>query len=178
MQDAVNAVADAQFVLLRLEMDVGGAVLEGLPNDLVDEFDDAGLLVAFGDLLVLDQQFQRLVVAGHFVQGFGADAVILFEGLFQFVLGGQAEGDRLAGVELDGVEHGGVERIADGDEEAAVLEFGGEDGILEGDFGGDLLARFGGDIHLGNLDERPAERLGERLEENVLGGTAFAGDET
>ncbi len=178
MEDAVNAIADAQLVLLRLEMDVSGAVLEGLPNDLVDELDDAGFLVAFRDFLVLDQQFQRLVGAGHFVQGFSANPVVLFEGLFQFVLGGEGEGNRLAGVELDGVEHGGVERVADGDEEAAVLEFGGEDGVLEGDFGGNLLAGIGRDIELGNLDERPAERLGERLEENVLGGTAFAGDET
>jgi hypothetical protein len=63
VQDAVDAVADAQFVLGRLEMDVGGAVLEGLPDDLVDELDDAGFLVALGDLLVLaDEQFERLVI--------------------------------------------------------------------------------------------------------------------
>ena len=63
VQDAVNAVADAQFVLLRFEVNVRGAVLVGFPDDLVDELDDAGFLVALGDFLVADQQFQRFVLA-------------------------------------------------------------------------------------------------------------------
>ena len=63
VQDAVNAVADAQLVLRRLEVDVRRAVLVGFPDDLVDELDDAGFLVALGDFLVLaDEQFQRLVL--------------------------------------------------------------------------------------------------------------------
>ena len=90
----------------------------------------------------------------------------------------EAELHRLARVELDGVEHGGVEGIADGDEQLAVLEFGGEDGVLEGDLGGDFLAGLGGDIHLGDFDEGPAQGLGQRLQENVVGGAAFAGHET
>ena len=63
MQDAVDAVADAQFVFGRLEMNVRRAILERFPDDLVDELDDAGFLVAFGDFLVLaDEQFDRLVL--------------------------------------------------------------------------------------------------------------------
>ena len=112
VQDAVDAVADAQLVLRRLEMNVRRAVLEGLPDDLVDELDDAGFLVALGDFLVLaDQQFERLVL-GHLVERFGADAVVLLERLLDFDLGGQGKLHRAAGVEPHRVEHRRVERVA------------------------------------------------------------------
>jgi hypothetical protein len=82
VQDAVNAVADAEFILLRLEMDVRRAVFERFPDNLVHELDDAGLLVAFGDFLVVgDFQLHRLGFA-HFIQGFGADAVVFLQGFF------------------------------------------------------------------------------------------------
>ena len=46
VQHAVHAIADAQVVFHRFEVDVGGAFLERFPDDLVDELDDAGFLVA------------------------------------------------------------------------------------------------------------------------------------
>ena len=52
MENAVDAIADAQFVFRRLEVDVRRAVFERFPHDLIDEFDDAGFLVAFGDFFV------------------------------------------------------------------------------------------------------------------------------
>ena len=52
MQDAVDAISDAQFVFGRLKVNVGGAILVGLPDDLIDELDDAGFLVALGNFLV------------------------------------------------------------------------------------------------------------------------------
>ena len=78
VQDAVDAVADAQFVFRRLEMNIRRAIFERFPDDLVDELDDARFLVALGDFLVFaDQQFERFVL-GQFVERLGADAVILF----------------------------------------------------------------------------------------------------
>ena len=168
VQDAVNAVADAQLVLRRLEMDVRGAVLEGLPYNLVDKLDDAGFLVAFGDLLVLDQQLQRLVVLGDFVECFRAHAVELLEAFLDFGVGGQRESHRDPRVELDGAEHGAVKGVADGDLQLAVLELSGKDRVLEGDLGGDALAGFRGHVRLGDIDKRPAQRLGQFLEEGLL----------
>ena len=112
VQDAVNAVADAQLVFRRLEMNVRRAVLERLPDDLVDELDDAGFLVALGDFLVLaHQQFERLVF-GHLIERLGADAVILLERLLDLDLGGQGKPHRAARVEPHRVEHRRVERVA------------------------------------------------------------------
>ena len=91
VQNAVDAVADAQFVFGRLKMNVRRAVLVSFPDDLVDELDDAGFLVAFGDFLVFaDQQFERLVL-GDFIEGFRAHAVVSFQRLFDLRLGRQRQ---------------------------------------------------------------------------------------
>jgi len=52
MQNAVDAIPNAQLVLGRLEVNVRRAVFISFPDDLVDEFDDAGFLVALGDFLI------------------------------------------------------------------------------------------------------------------------------
>src|SRR3974390_2666415 len=66
---------NAMLILRRLEMDVRRAVFERFPDDLVDELDDAGLLVAFGDFFVGGQiQFHRSGLS-HFIQRFGAFSI-------------------------------------------------------------------------------------------------------
>ena len=173
VQDAVNAVADAQLVFRRLKMDVRRAVFIRLPNDLVDELDDARLLVALGDFLILaHQQFERFVL-GHLVERFGADTVILLEGLFDFRLGGQGKPHRAARVEPHRVEHRGVERIAHHHLERAVRDLGGQNRVLEGDLGRDAVSGLGRDSQLGQIEIRPVERLGQLLEEEVFSQAAF-----
>ena len=177
MENAVNAVADAQLIFGGFKMNVRRTVLVSFPDDLVDELDDAGFLVALGDFLVFaDENIQRLFL-GHFVQRLSADAVIFFQRLFDFTLGRKREIDRTAGVEAHRIEHGGVERIADGDLEGAVLEVGGQGEKLEGDLGGDFVPGLGGNLHLAQVDERPAQDASQLLEEHVLAGAVFAADE-
>ena len=43
MEDAVDAEPDDEGVLLRIEMEVGGAVLGGLKDDRVDKADERGV---------------------------------------------------------------------------------------------------------------------------------------
>ena len=72
-------------------MNVRRAVLVRFPDDLVDELDDAGLLVALGDFLVLaDEQFERLSSSADLIKRFGADAVILFSAFSISALGASA----------------------------------------------------------------------------------------
>src|SRR5713226_1326491 len=177
VQNAVNAVADAQFVLRRLEMDVGRAVLKRLPDNLIDEFDDARFLVAFRDLLVLaHEQLDRLVL-GQFIEGFRADSVILFERLFDFPARRQRELDRGSGVKLHGIEHPGIERVADDDLQGVVLKIDRERVVLERDLGRDLVARFGRHGELAQIDKRPAQRARQLLQENLLRNAAFPANE-
>jgi hypothetical protein len=44
LEHAVDAVADPHLLLLRLEVDVGGAALDGLGDDALDELDDRRVL--------------------------------------------------------------------------------------------------------------------------------------
>src|SRR4029079_7546893 len=130
-------------------------------NDLVDELDDAGFLVAFGDLVVFaDEQLYRLVF-GPRVHVFGADTVVVLESLFDLHARSQSKLDGSAGVKPDCIEHGGVGRGADGDLDRTIHDLGGEHGILESDFGGDPVAGFGGDLEFGELQVLPVQSGGE-----------------
>ena len=44
VQHAVDAVADREVVLVRLDVDVAGPLVDRLEENLVDQLDDAGLL--------------------------------------------------------------------------------------------------------------------------------------
>src|ERR1051325_9458596 len=83
VQNAIDAVADAQFIFRRLEMNVRRTVLVRFPNDLVDELDDASLLIAFGNLFVAQIKIDRLVVVlGQLVEGLPAAARKFFFSFF------------------------------------------------------------------------------------------------
>ena len=177
MQNAVNAVANAQFILRRLKVYVRRAVLERLPDDLVDEFDDAGLLIVLGDFLVVgDFQFHRLVIA-HFIERFGADAVIFLQRLFDFSFRRERELHRHPRVEPHSIHHRGIEWIAYGHLQCAIVHVRGQDGILKRDLRGNFVPRLRRSCVLGQIQKWPAERLRQLLEKSVLGHAALAGDE-
>ncbi len=177
MQNAVNAVANAQFILRRLKVYVRRAVLERLPDDLVDEFDDAGLLIVLGDFLVVgDFQLHRFVNA-HFIERFGADAIVFLQRLFDFSLWRERELHRHPRIEPHGIHHRGIERIADDHLERAVVHVRGQHGILKRDLRGNFVPRLRRSCVLGQIQKWPAKRLPQLLEKSVLGQAALAGDE-
>ena len=178
MQNAVDAIPDAQFVFRRFKMNVRRAVLERFPDDLVDELDDARLLVVLGDFLVGGELQVHRIGLAHFIERFRADAVIFLQRLLDFHLGREGELHRHVRVELHRVHHRGVERIAHDDLQGAVFQRSRQDGILKGDLGGELVPRLGGDGQLGQVEIRPAERRREPLDENILGHAAFARHES
>ena len=176
VQDAVHAVTDAELILGRLEVNIGRPILERLPDDLVDELDHAGVLVALGDFLVLvEENLKRLVVVLEFLKRLGADAVKFLERLFDFAARRQRQLDGAAGVELHGIDHCRVERVADGHLERAVLGVDRQDEMLESHLGGHPLARLGGRADLFQVNETQIHRLGQALEEGVLGQPLFPG---
>ena len=177
MQDAVHAIADAELILRRLKMNVGRPILERLPNDLVDELDDTGVLVALGDLLVLvEENLKRiLLLVLELLECLGSDAVIFLERLFDFAARGQGKPNRAAGVELHGVDHRRVERVADGHLERAVLGVDRQDEMLERHLGRHPLARLGRWADVLQVDEPQLHRLGQALEERLLRQPLFPG---
>ncbi len=54
LEDAVDAVADDEFVLVGLDVGVGGAFADGLGEEVVDELDDGGFLGLLGVVGLLD----------------------------------------------------------------------------------------------------------------------------
>ncbi len=136
MQNAVDAVTDAQFVFGRFKVNVRRAVFEGFPDDLVDEFDDAGFLVAFGNFLVRRQAIPAARRRWTFRQGFRRRRRNIFSAPSRFrPWASSAKSHGRASVELDSTEHGRIKRIADGDMKLAVFELDRQNGELECDLG-------------------------------------------
>jgi len=110
MQHAVDAVADAQVVFQRFDVDIRAAVVMAFPDDLVDEFDDAGFLVEIAQVADGGPEVFveiELVAGDEAVEGIGADAVELLGGLFDVGGGGQGELDAQAGSQPQGVGQAG-----------------------------------------------------------------------
>ena len=138
-QNAIDAEADAVFLLVGFEMDVTGPGLHGFPQDGIDQLDDGRL---FGGRLQLGQRCLFLLVDGFAIVGV---AVVAESGHHRTQVLGAGVGVLLGGVVgvLNGLQDGGFvspERldVVPGDElqviQSAVV--GGVDhGDLEGSSG-------------------------------------------
>ncbi len=171
VQDAIGAVADAQVVFERFDVDVGGALVDGGADDLVDEIDDGGLgvflieLVGFlGELVV--ELFARATFE-DFLECFRTDAVALAQAVEDEFAGGHGPvmgfaterfGDELLAEHVEGVV---------GQEPDAVLVLpDGENVVAEGEANGELLPQFGRHFGFGLVPPRQA----------VVGG--YSGEES
>ena len=105
------------------QVNVRRAVLERLPNDLVDEFDDTGFLVAFRDFLVFANE--QLSGSSSAISSRGPRRHSIFKRFFDLILGSESELDGAMGVELHRTQKRRVERVAHHDLQDVVLEPGG-----------------------------------------------------
>ena len=112
VQDAVDAHADGEVLLGRFDVDVRGFEVDGLGEQVVDQFDDGGLLRHLAQLL-------RVVLREEALDGpLLADEV---EQAVDLVVGREVERHRAAGVEVgEGLEQAVVADVAG---EAAELAF-------------------------------------------------------
>ena len=177
VQNAVNAVPNAQLILGGFEMNVRRALIVSLPDDLVDELDDARLLIVAGDLLVdVDFQLQGLVL-GQLVQRFRTDAVILLQRLLNLDPGRERELHRTTGVELHRVHEIAAERVAHGHLQGAVFELHRHHRMLERDLRRDPLPGVHRDVQAGQIHRVPAELFSQPAHELVRPETRLTSEE-
>ena len=144
VEDAVNADADAEVAFEGLDVDIGGAFDDGFADDLVDEFDDAGLGVVVGDVEggVLFEGFVGAVVFEDFLEDIGTDAIGGAECAEELGAGGELPADFFAVELLLGEAASGlVEDVVGGEGDGVALLRDGEDVVLEDEAAGQELQR-------------------------------------
>jgi len=100
-EDAVNAVADGELLFGRLDVDVGGAFLDGVEDEVVDEADDGGLASHLGEVQVVLRRGHNLDVvfldAGDDLVDLDVAGFLLLEGFGDSGEIGAADNDGLNG---------------------------------------------------------------------------------
>ena len=171
VQDAVDAEPNTQVVLLRLDVDVGGAVGDGLLDDVVDELDrrrfdvDVGELVEFlvGTAPRADE---------HVLSSVLGDLVVLLDGREDVVLRRDRRLDLAAGDDPEVVEREDVLRVGHRDHEHVVAQLDRHESVARREFLGhdDNGGRLG--LALGEIDVLDADLLRHDRQDRALSGVA------
>ncbi len=176
MEDAVDPVADAEFIFHGFEVDIGCPFLVSFPDNLVDELDDGGFLIVLVEIGfeagLLGFGFDA-VILDELLDCFGADAVAFSGGTGDFGGGGESEPDAESGGEAEGIEEAGLERVGDGDEEDAVFDGERENVMLEDGFGREFFENVRFDGRRIDFTEGQAEDTAEGSQEIRFGDSGF-----
>ena len=176
VKHAVDAEAHAVALLVRFDVNIGGALLNSREQNVVAQLDDGsvvrrlfqieGVGVVFRGAADLDL---LLDLVHHLldIQLFAA-LVVLLDGLRDADLGGDDNFDVVAGDELEVVDGEDVGRIGDGDDQRRTGPVDRNDPMaldhLLGHEGDDVAI----DVEFGQVDSRHAVLLGKKLGKIVL----------
>src|SRR4051812_19875303 len=171
-EHAVHAVADAEVLLVGLDVDVGGALLDGVEEDEVHELDDrrvGGALLEVDDVLVVvvvvDLDLALFEPLHHLVVRGGLVGVVALQGLLDGLLGGDNDFDVVAGEELDVVDGVDVRRVAHRQDEGVARAVHRNALVLLGHVPGDELHHLRVDVEFLQVDRRNAVLLREEAGE-------------
>ncbi len=185
---AVNAVADADAVFHGLDMDIGGAVANGLDDHGLHELDDGGLGGVVDGILAHSGKVDGLVdgaidgLVEGFIEGLegGVDGFVdglvgargedVVEIAFDAALGRQDGADFAVEAEAKDVEGFQVQWVVDGDAQLAVLDADGHDQVLAHEIVGDGVDDVGGNGTLVEVDVLEVVLGGQGLVNIVFGG--------
>ena len=174
-QHAVDAVADAQEVLLGLEVDVRGAALHRVGEQRSDEPHDGLRVRVAGGLQALVVDLARFDLVQDAVDG-EVVAVILFDRTRDLGLPREPQLEVQLAPEPRAhlVDRDDVVGVGDGDDQAAPfgVQRDGEDVVALGEVPRDQLQRRGVHHDLGQVDAAKAELLGQRIAQRGLGDEA------
>jgi hypothetical protein len=183
--------AEAQIFFEGFDVDVAGAVFDGLDQDQVGEFDDGGFFAGGGELVEVDffedflGDFELVGVVG--VLFLGVEDDVFHAGAFggvecgKFVedgfFGGDERGDFELGDAADVVNGQDVQGVGHGDEEFVVEARDGEDFVVLDDFVGEEVGDVGGDGKAEEVDGRHVEDAAHRDGEVLFADVGFFDDE-
>ncbi len=171
VEHAVDAVADAEFLLVRLDVDVRRVALDGVGEDQVHELDDRrvlGLARQLADVdvvLVLDQLEVFDVEVRHHVRERGGLVVVLVDRGLDRLFRGDDDLDVVPGEELDVVDREDVRRIGGGEDQRGAGAVHRNHGVLDRHLFRDQLDDVAIDLELGEFDRRQPVLLGDELGE-------------
>jgi hypothetical protein len=187
VENAIDAIADPQIIFEGFDVDIGGAFHDGFADDLVDEFDHAGLGIIVGDVFGFVLVIGAVGSGGgeDFVEGFGPDTVDGFDGAKEESAGDDDPIDFAVGELLGGEATGdGIKDIKGGEPDSGFGYGNGEDVVFKNEARGEKLE--GGAFDFGGIDdfaggfEKASESGGEGLFVDLSGvesegGPASAG---
>ena len=164
-EHAVDAVAHAELLLVRLDVDVARALLDGVEEDHVDEADDGRVLARLleleeVDVVVVAGELDLLLVeARHHLVVRGAGVVILLDRAVDCRLARDDGLDVVAGQELEVVDRVEVRRVGHRHDERVARARDGNDPVRsQGSFGTSFrISRV--DLVLVEVDRRDAVLL-------------------
>ena len=170
VQDAVDAVAHPHLGLLRLDVDVGGAVTDRLGDQGVDELDDRRVVQRVGGLEVVEVLILSHQVPGEVVDAVPAQGGELVQHRHDVAAGGHDRHHVGVADGADVVQRDDVGRVAHRDlQPPLVVEPEREDAVAPRHVVGQEAGRHVVDVLLAQLDELKAQVLGERRDEAGLG---------
>ncbi len=174
MQNAIDTKAHPILELIGLEVQVGGAALDGIHQNLVDVLDDGGIVIGGIDALV-----QPAVLVGDleirnlgFVDILHAEGVVftlqqLADGGGELILLHQQGFSMKAEAEAKVLQRRDIGRIRHGDIEGVALSVDGQDVVFLNQLLIEVLLRDLGQIEGGKIQQRypilQLAKIGERL---------------
>jgi hypothetical protein len=174
-----SAVAHAEIVLVRLEVNVAGPLVDRLDQDLVDQLDDRGFLghlnIEIGRIdRCLINDLDILALGDHLVDDIATHPIERLDELVDLSLGGQDRLDRLTDDSLNLIEREDQIRIRCRDADAAAIAADGHDLVPVDQTAGHEGEHFLIDIGFAEVDQRDRELLAEDLEHIAFGHHAKA----
>ena len=152
VEHAVNAVADPEHLFVGLQVDVAGALADGIHEDVVDQADDRGVfgfLFQLGNVQILFflDQFQLAVIeGGQDVFKHAGRVKELFNGLLDHRFRSHDDFNIVTSDELYVINGGNVGGVAGGDDQGRTHPVDGNGKVLVdqvgGNQGGDLFVDF------------------------------------
>ena len=169
VEHAVDAVADAELRLLRLDVDIRRALAVGFRDDPVHELDDGGLFALCANVDLRDRPVEVVhgiaAVLDHLFDCVSADTVELLYGLVDLLARREGDLDGAARCEAKAVAGDGGEGVGGDYGEDSALKLEREDVVLVYGARGELLEDVGARLDVLQLYVVHAQELADLLQE-------------